>query len=84
MSRDEHGSRGVGNPALLASRGGRSLAPMRKPFALRTSKDLLDRARAKAKAEGRTLTSVVEEAVRLMVDSDKPGQTPPETSERPT
>jgi predicted HicB family RNase H-like nuclease len=36
-------------------------------FTLRASKELLDRVRAKAAVEGRTLSSIVEEALRLAV-----------------
>jgi hypothetical protein len=39
---------------------------------VRLSEDLLDRARKKAAAEGRTLTSLLEEGLRLVVSENRP------------
>ena len=44
---------------------------MTKRTTVRLPEDLLDRAKRKAAAEGRTLTSLIEDGLRLMVASGK-------------
>ena len=44
---------------------------MAKRITLRLPADLLDRARRKAAAEGRTLTSLIEDGLRLVVGGNK-------------
>jgi hypothetical protein len=44
---------------------------------VRLAEDLLDRARRKAAAEGRTLTSLIEEGLKLVVSENRPRKKAP-------